>query len=263
VVVNESNLGQFGNRNRAAQLARGRFLKYHDSDDLMYPHCLQVMVGPLEAEPRAGFAVSSGWHWPGGPCPMLLSPRMCYQREFLGPGMFNLGPACALFRAEALRDLGGFEDYGAPSDFFFWLRACKRCHVLLLPADLFWYRIHPQQEYQSGKAADEYTRGFGLFWEALFAPDCPLTPDEQIVARRNVLYILARATYRDFKAGRWRQALSRLGHARIGWKNWFRYLRRPRRSALAGTPLDATGDYVVPDWTRWQPEPAHDAEGAA
>ena len=42
VVRNERNLGQFENRNHAAKLARGGFLKFHDSDDLMYPHCLAV-----------------------------------------------------------------------------------------------------------------------------------------------------------------------------------------------------------------------------
>src|ERR1043165_8139265 len=44
LVQNEPNLGQFPNRNYAAQLARGEYLKFHDSDDLMYPHCLAVMI---------------------------------------------------------------------------------------------------------------------------------------------------------------------------------------------------------------------------
>src|SRR5262249_21757694 len=47
VVVNERNLGQFGNRNRAAELARAALIKYHDSDDVMYPHCLAAMVAPM------------------------------------------------------------------------------------------------------------------------------------------------------------------------------------------------------------------------
>src|SRR4029077_967737 len=91
VVVNERNLGDYGNRNRAAELARGSFLKYHDSDDLMYPHCLSVMVPMLQSEPRAGFGLTAGRLWPGGPCPMLLTPRMAYQREFLGEGLFMCG----------------------------------------------------------------------------------------------------------------------------------------------------------------------------
>src|SRR5260370_25138306 len=38
VSINERNLGDYGNRRRVARLARGRFLKYHDSDDVMYRH---------------------------------------------------------------------------------------------------------------------------------------------------------------------------------------------------------------------------------
>src|SRR5262245_48130521 len=58
IVVNDRNLGQFANRNRAAELAAAPSMKYHDSDDLMYPHCLEVMVGMLATEPTAGFGLS-------------------------------------------------------------------------------------------------------------------------------------------------------------------------------------------------------------
>src|SRR4051812_49505605 len=44
--INERNLGDYGNRRHAASLARGRLLKYHDSDDVMYRHCLETMVAP-------------------------------------------------------------------------------------------------------------------------------------------------------------------------------------------------------------------------
>src|SRR5512142_3065348 len=44
VVVNERNLGDYGNRNHAATFVQTPLFKYLDSDDLMYPHCLQVMV---------------------------------------------------------------------------------------------------------------------------------------------------------------------------------------------------------------------------
>src|SRR5881394_3611401 len=59
LVVNERNLGDYANRNCAASLARGEFMKFHDSDDVMYPHCLDVMVSALQAEPRAAFGLSS------------------------------------------------------------------------------------------------------------------------------------------------------------------------------------------------------------
>jgi len=248
VVQNERNLGQFGNRNRAAELARGELLKYHDSDDLMYPHCLAVMVPMLLAEPSAGFGLSTGKYWPGGPCPMLLTPRMAYQREFLGEGLFMAGPGGALFRADVFKKLGGFVDEGAPSDHLFWMRACTKVNVLLMPADLFWYRMHPLQEYQSLTAQLQNARMAGIIWQAIDAPECPLTPDERVQAKRNRAYHLAKRTMQDVRRGRWRIAVERLRQSTMTTADWLRYLRRPQRSAVAGTPLAADGDFVTPSW---------------
>jgi glycosyltransferase involved in cell wall biosynthesis len=251
VFLNESNLGQFGNRNRAASLARGDFLKYHDSDDVMYPHCLATMLGPLVAEPSAGFALSMGWAWPGGPCPMLLTPRMCYQREFLGYGMFMCGPAGALFRADVFRSLGGFPDKGVASDNLFWIRACAKVNVLLVPADLFWYRTHTGQEYQSSKAAWEYAIVPGEAWRALSAEACPLESDERLIAKRNFVYNIWKLTYRDLRRGRIRLASYRLRVSGVSFGDLLRYTRRPKRSALAGTPVDGSGDFIVPSWSEF------------
>jgi hypothetical protein len=246
VVVNETNLGDYGNRNRTAQRARGLLLKYHDSDDMMYAHCLAAMVPPLLAYPQAAFGLSSGKDWPGGPCPMLLTPRMSYQREFLGSGMFNAGPSGALFRADALRALGGFEDLGSPSDFFFWLRACARVDVLLLPADLFWYRVHASQELQSESAQRQNAAIIGRVWTALADPACPLTAEEREQARRNVMGKQISMLWRDLRARRFALARIRFAAAPSAG-SWLRYARRPRRDPHAGTPLDAQGEFVIPE----------------
>jgi len=254
VVVNERNLGQFGNRNRAASLATGEFLKYHDSDDLMYPHCLAVMVPLLRAEPRAGFGLTSGRGWPGGPAPMLSTPRDSYRREFLGLGLFMCGPAGALFRADVFHALGGFEDHGAPSDTIFWMRACARYPVLLLPGDLFFYREHAGQEFQSAGVARQYASVSAHAWRALASPDCPLDAGERVRARRNTAFSTAKTIWRAARAGNlplaWHRALS----SGMSPVEWIRYLRRPQRSAFAGTPLDPDGEFLVPDWCR--PVPA-------
>ena len=250
VVVNERNLGDYGNRNQAATLAQGSFLKYHDSDDLMYPYCLSVMVPMLQSEPRAGFGLSAGQLWPGGACPMLLTPRMAYQREFFGEGLFMCGPAGALFRAEVFRDLGGFVDQGTASDHLFWMRACTKVDVLLLPADLFWYRLHQDQQYRSPRAQQDYARVAGLVWRALDAPECPLTPEEREQAKRNRAFHLAKRTVQDLRWGRWQFARERLRHSNMTAADWLRYLRRPARDPFAGTPLGPRGEFITPDWTK-------------
>ena len=254
VVLNERNLGQFGNRNRAASLAVGEFLKYHDSDDLMYPHCLAVMVPLLAAEPRAGFGLSTSRAWPGGPAPMLSTPRESYRREFLGHGLFMCGPAGALFRAEALRALGGFEDHGAPSDTIFWMRACAKFPVLLFPGDLFFYREHPGQELQSSGVAQQYATVSAHAWRALASPDCPLDAAEVERARKNVAFSTAKTAWRAVQAGDLPLAWQRVSKSGIAPLEWVRYLRRPRRAAFAGTPLGPDGEFVVPDWCRSVPD---------
>jgi glycosyltransferase involved in cell wall biosynthesis len=247
VVANERNLGDYANRNHAASFARGVFLKYHDSDDVMYPHCLETMVGPLVAHSDVALGLSGHRAWPGGPCPMRLTPRMCYQREFFGGGLFGFGPASALFRTEAFRALGGFPESGPHSDFLFWLHACARVNVLLLPTDLYWYRVHDGQHLQSAAAARDSLPLFDVVWRALADPLCPLTPEERERARAVSVFRVAKALRGDVRRFRWSLALDRLRHGPRLW-DWARYLRRPQREALAGTPFDSTGDFIVPDW---------------
>ena len=181
---------------------------------------------------------------------MLLTPRMCYQREFLGSGMFNAGPAGALFRAAPLIELRGFPEVGVCSDHVFWLSACARYGVVLVPADLFWYRVHAGQELRSPKAARDYATVPGHAWRALNSPDCPLEGADREQAKRNLTWSIARQTWHDLRARRWRLAVVRLQHAGLSWRDWLRYCRRARRSVQAGTPLDDRGDFVVPDWCR-------------
>jgi len=238
VSVNPKNLGDYGNRRQALSLARGRFVKYHDSDDVMYPHCLAVMVGALDHVPSAAFALSASHAWPGGPCPMLLTPRLAYEREFLGGGLFQLGPAAALFRTEAIRELGGFDDVPHSADYLFWIRACARVNVLLVPGDLFHYRVHPHQE--AAKPANDlaFARASGTAWRMLNSSECPLTGEALDIAKRNFAWVQARGVYRHLKRRRLQSALAILEHAGLTPADWARYLRRPHRSPSAGTPTE-------------------------
>jgi glycosyltransferase involved in cell wall biosynthesis len=248
IVCNPQTLGDYANRNHAASFARGHLLKYHDSDDVMYPHCLATMVPPLIAERRAAFSLSLGQAWSGGPCPIVSTPRMSFQREFLGFGLFHGGPSCGLFRKDVLRALGGFEDYGPASDHVFWLRACARHTVLLLPADLFWYRIHGGQEIHSDRASRAYALVPRFAWQALNAVDCPLEGPELVQAKKNHVFGTAKGVWRQLRAGNWFNAARRFQCAGLSLTDWARYLRRARRSALAGTPLTSDGEYFIPEW---------------
>jgi hypothetical protein len=239
VSLNESNLGDYCNRNKAASLARGQFLKYHDSDDVMYRHCLAVMVEALSAEPSAAFALSSSRNWAGGPCPMLLTPRLSYEREYLGTGLFQAGPASALFRTDVFRSLGGFPDEGVASDMLFWIHACARVNVLLVPGDLFYYRVHGGQELARPENTIRYARARGVAWKMLNSPECPLDPAVLDRAKTNFLWAAARDAYRQFRRGRFAAAAAIVRFLGLDIVDWIRYLRPPNRNPNAGTPAES------------------------
>ena len=259
VNVNERNLGDYPNRNHAATLAGAEFLKYHDSDDLMYPYCLAVMVALLTAHPQASFALAPGAREsPGGPCPMLLTPRLAYQREYLGLGMFFVGPACALFRTENFRRLGGFPELGPHSDGAFWLKACKTENVLLTPGNLFWYRVHAGQHLQTPGAALDRAVAASRSWEALNSPECPLEIGDLELAKRNYAWHMGRIILRYLRTGQLNYAAAYWRHAGLALGDWLRYFRRQRRDVFAGTPRDASGQFIVPDWSIYtQPDVTH------
>jgi Glycosyl transferase family 2 len=258
VFVNDRNLGDYPNRNHAATLARGEFIKYHDSDDLMYPHCLGTMVGPMLAEPSAAIGLSLSRWFPGGPAPMLLTPHLCYQREFLGQGMFMAGPACGIFRRAIFLELGGFPERGVASDSLFWLHACARVNLLALPGDLFWYRIHAGQELQSSSAAAEYTRITAEEWAAITSAECPLLPEERERAKRTVVVKLVKALWTDLRSGNFDLARLRYEASGLSLFTLFKYCRPPRRGLFPGTPFRPDGEFIVPDWSVYQPDAIQD-----
>jgi glycosyltransferase involved in cell wall biosynthesis len=246
VVVNESNLGDYPNRNRALELVTTPFLKYHDSDDLMYRHCLETMMDCLREEPTAGFALSSARAWVGGPCPMLLTPRMAYRREFLGGGLFHCGPSGGLFRTEVLREHGGFPLRGAASDFCFWINACRTTPVLLVPGDLFWYRVHDGQEIMKPASARDYATTTGESWKALLSEDCPLFGEELVQAKRACTHQLLRLVYKDACSKRWSLIPFRIKNAGIRFGDFVRFPPKSCCEPRTGSPIDDNGDYLVP-----------------
>jgi glycosyltransferase involved in cell wall biosynthesis len=236
VIVNDRNAGDYPNRNRAATFARGTYIKYHDSDDLMYPHCLAVMTTYLDAAPTAVAAFSGSRHWAGGACPMLVTPALAYEREFLGGGLFHLGPGAALLRRRSFEEHGGFPAAGAASDYLMWLRLCASSNVLLVPGDLFYYRVHAGQELTNARNELDYVRAGAEAWSLLNSPACPLASNACEQAKRNFAYTTLRGAYRKFRAGRFLAAAIALRHGGLTAGEWLRYLRWPHRVASAGTP---------------------------
>ena len=176
VFINERNLGDYPNRNQAASYANGKYIKYLDSDDIIYDFGLEVMVNYMERFPDAGFGLCSLSKYT--PVPYVLQPKEIYLEHFNAYGHFDRSPGSSIIRLDAFQKLGGFSGARMIGDYEFWFKIARYCKMVKLPYDLHWYRLHPDQEFSSDYAKQYPELRHKVLLEALNHPDCPLTPEE-------------------------------------------------------------------------------------
>lgn len=184
VFINEHNLGDYQNRNKAASLGQGKYIKYIDSDDVMYPHCLSVMVYAMEQFPEAGFALSA-MHDAAKPYPVLLSPREIYLEHYNGYTHFHRAPGSALIKKEVFDDIGGFSGERMIGDVDMWYKMSMYYPMVKTVNDLYWDRQHNSQERNSAYAKNEYPRLMKMVSDRYASHvDCPLTKEEILALER-------------------------------------------------------------------------------
>ena len=116
VYVNEKNLGDYPNRNKAASYAKGKYLKYLDSDDYFFPDSLEYCVKMMEQNPKADWALY---------CPtsiknkQLFHPKESIQIHFFEKPFLMVGPDGTILKKSFFEMLGGYpEKYGPANDMF-------------------------------------------------------------------------------------------------------------------------------------------------
>jgi len=149
VFVNEKNLGDYPNRNRAASHASGKYLKYIDADDFIYPWGLRLLVEMMEKFPEAGWGLCSLDQDLRRPFPFMLSPEEIYNYHYTGPGLFHKAPLSAIIRRDIFILESGFSPIRMAGDYEMWHRLGQKYRVVLMPHGLVWYREHGEQEMRS------------------------------------------------------------------------------------------------------------------
>jgi len=145
IFANTANLGDYKNRNKAASFATGKYLKYLDSDDIMYAHCLYVMVSAMEKFPQAGFGLSAKSD-AEQPYPVVLSPREIYLEHYNGYGHFDRAPGSAIIRKDVFNSAGGFSGKRYIGDNELWLKLAQKQYMVKFPSNLYWSRQHNNSE---------------------------------------------------------------------------------------------------------------------
>ena len=143
---NAENLGDYANRNKAASYATGRYLKYLDADDLIYPHSLQLMVDAMRRFPEAALALSANVIDPNVPYPEKIEPAEFFRRHFFGRSPIGVGPSAAMIRRDCFEAVGGFSGRQFVGDTELWLKLAEHWPIVLLPPALVWWRRHEGQQ---------------------------------------------------------------------------------------------------------------------
>ena len=143
--INNQNLGDYPNRNQAAAHATGKYLKYVDADDLIYPWGLQILWECMEGFPEAGWGLCSLAQDKARPFPFVLETREAYRYHYLGPGLFHKAPLSSIIKKELFDAVGGFEPYSHAGDYAMWQKLSLKSPVVCMNQGVVWYREHDDQ----------------------------------------------------------------------------------------------------------------------
>jgi glycosyltransferase involved in cell wall biosynthesis len=149
VYINDKNLGDYPNRNKAASYANGKYLKYLDSDDKMRDDCLEKMVFQMELHPECAFGISSR----SIDHSIIHLPANSYHVHFFERGILDISPSGSIIRSDIYKKEKGFWELRCVSDFEFWLRIALKYPLIELEKDLIFWRLHHEQEIHLGNDA--------------------------------------------------------------------------------------------------------------
>lgn len=174
VYRNERNLGDYPNRNRAANYARGEFMMYVDSDDTIFPDGIQRCVEVMLSFPEASFGMY--WlHFTGKP--FILPSEKAIHRHFFETPFLTIGPGGTIQRTTFFRQIGAYpEKYGPANDLYFNLKAVCHSPIVLLPFQFVFYRRHEGQEINNPHGY--LSNGYSYLMDALHELPLPLSKKE-------------------------------------------------------------------------------------
>lgn len=206
VYINEKNIGDYPNRNKAANYAKGKYLKYVDSDDMVYKHGLEIMIDGMEKFPSAAIGIISKTSQDVEPYPYLMSPQTAYTKHFFEDGCFDVGPLALIIQKQYFIEYGGFSGKRYIGDTEFLLGICRKWPTVKLQGSLVFWRKHDEQEIKYEKQTNvRIEQTLKILNENLFAPDCPLTMSQKEIIiklfKRSAARIIIKKALKERRLG--------------------------------------------------------------
>lgn len=178
---NSTRLGDFPNRDLAASYATGVYLKYVDSDDMISPDALKIMLHTMLRFPGAPLGLSQIANSLNDirKCPELISSQQAFLEHYYGYGTLRYGPTGAIMKKEVLLEMNGFGQNRYVGDTELWLRIVSRYPLVKLRSGLVVWRRHSGQEFHRGMRRSSYIRkAYPVYIKSLLNANCPLEKKE-------------------------------------------------------------------------------------
>jgi len=140
-VIHQQNKKLPGALNAGFSQARGKYLTWTSSDNIMLPDMLHVLATTLDQKPHIGL-VYADWECISNNGVPLGSVRTFDYDAYLLTRI-NFINACFLYRRECQDQLGLYDPaYIYAEDWEYWFRIAKRFQLMRVPRVLYQYRLH-------------------------------------------------------------------------------------------------------------------------
>ena len=196
VFINKINLGQFGNRNKAAGYAGAELIKFFDSDDIMYSDCLEVMVKAMKQFPNAAVgAVTKDRDVNNSGVPREFKSRESFINHFFnGSPLLYIGPSGSIFKREVFNEFKGFDEHiGILADTYLMLKIAAKYSVVGFKWDIFHWRLHDGQvTIGQSRWFEMQSERFEINEIILMGKQLPLPQKDVFIIKRNLKNIMVR-----------------------------------------------------------------------
>jgi glycosyltransferase involved in cell wall biosynthesis len=187
----EKNLKEYRNRNFLVENAKGDYIIFIDGEDIIYPHCLEVMAYYISHFPESAMIVTREWD-PRIIYPVLLNSRELYAFDFLDVGLFGGNFTNMLFKREEILRAGMFPTNVRSGDTYMQYKLALTNNAVLIADGLAWWRRssgNVTEKLDVHYSAKDYshlanTNNYKL--DFLNDPSCPLSADENELAKKNI-----------------------------------------------------------------------------
>jgi glycosyltransferase involved in cell wall biosynthesis len=226
VYINEQNLGDYKNRNIAASYAKGKYIKYVDSDDLIMPWGLDIMVYGMERFADASLGISSNQNI-NIIYPHLLSSSDAYRSYYYKNHILSVGPTAAIIRREMFEQTGGFSGENYIGDTQLWFRLAQAAPVVCLPTGLvFWRKHEGQQIVEERKNNLIELKRYELDRSILSDIATPLPENERRIILQNLRNIKTRNVLKSFFSGDFRNAINKSRQFKLNFLDFINSLKK-------------------------------------